>query len=93
MSGEAHLVLCPGCGYSFWTREPVEAIRSWEPHCVRDDGYDYRPDGRNRWVGTRTDREVTFWPWLVDSEAIDAIARPWLYEDPERVGPPRYRLG
>lgn len=85
----SHLVLCPGCGYSFWTTEFLETIESWESHCIRDDGYDYVQTGKNRWEGTRTDRDVEYWPWLVDNDAIDAIAMPELYPKLKGVGPSR----
>lgn len=75
-----HLVLCPGCGYSFWTTESLETIQSWDPHCIKDDGYDWVQTGPNTKKSKEPQaRETTWWPWLADGDAIDFIAMPELY--------------
>lgn len=60
-----HLVLCPGCGYSFWTAE--SDFRQRSGHCMKP----YDPLASDLDDGT--------YPWLVDEDAIDFIAMPELY--------------
>jgi len=73
--------MCSCCGYDFWTGESEEAIRSWEPHCVVDDGYDYVQVKRNEWQGTRSNRDTVFSRWLIDGEVIEAVALPELMDE------------
>jgi hypothetical protein len=55
----SHLVLCAGCGYSFWTVEDPDYLTG---HC----SLPYDP--------MRSDYAGSSYRWLVDEEAIDWIA-------------------
>ena len=75
-----HLVMCSRCGYDFWTPESEETIKSWEPHCIVDDGYDHLQTSPNTWRGVKTNRELVWSRWLIDGEVIAAVALPDLMD-------------
>lgn len=68
LGGTSHLVLCPGCGYSFWTTDLSEIV-GCRGHC-------YRPDSRDPML---SDLDDGTYHWLVDQDAIDFIAMPELF--------------